>query len=93
MVDQPLGPVIHIIGHEAIVKPHKSFVAKGATVVTTSNQLVGKLDYPVGRVDLPYQVIKLHKKAPEDLKGQFLIAKIGDKSKNKKKRNFKKKRQ
>ncbi|MHA2501676.1 MAG: hypothetical protein ACXAE3_02205 [Candidatus Kariarchaeaceae archaeon] len=85
MADQPLGPVLHIIGKEAIVHPHKGFVAKGATVVTMKNEIVGSLDYPIARVDRPYQVIKLHKKAPKDLEGQLVIAKLRDQSDSKKK--------
>lgn len=82
MADRPLGPILHIINDEAIVQPHQAFVANGAKVVTASNKVIGKLSYPIGRVDRPYQVIKLTK-VDRDLVGEFVVAKI---SKKKRKR-------
>ena len=48
MADRPLGPVLHIINGEAIVRPNQVFIAKGAKVSTLDNKIIGVLDNPIG---------------------------------------------
>jgi len=82
MADRPLGKILQIHGEEAITQPHQPFLAVGATVVTTDNRIIGKLSRPIGRVDHPYQVVKLNSADPS-LLGQFVIAKVSNKKRKK----------